>query len=159
MDVRYINPFVESVNAVFTRMVGLRPERSAVRLTDSGAPGDSAITAVVGLTGALNGAVVLRAPARTAIAIASRMVGRPIAELGPDVFDAICELTNVIAGAAKAKLDVPAPLQLGLPTVVRGADYQLAYPSDSVWLQIPYTTEEGPFTLDVTFRRQAEERE
>ena len=156
MDVRYINPFVESVDSVFSMMVGLKAERSAVKLTDGSANGDTAITGVIGISGALNGVVVLRLPSRTAIALASRMLGTSVAEMGADVFDAISELTNMVAGSAKAKFDVHPPLQLGLPTIVQGSDYRLAYPSNSSWLQIPYTTEEGPFTLDVTFRRKDE---
>ncbi len=69
------------------------------------------------------------------------------------VSDAIAEMVNIVAGGAKAKLNLGggAPLDLSLPTVVRGNSYNVDYPSGSVWLEVPFDSDLGSFRLRVTF--------
>jgi len=63
------------------------------------------------------------------------------------------EMVNIVAGGAKVKLHKGehTPIDLGLPTVVRGHSYMVAYPSHSIWLDVPFTSELGPFNLRVNF--------
>ncbi len=62
-------------------------------------------------------------------------------------------MVNIIAGGAKARMNTgdEKPLDLSLPTVVRGGDFFVEYPTNSVWLEINFDSELGPFTLRVTF--------
>ena len=74
--------------------------------------------------------------------------------LDEGVLDAVGEMVNIVAGGAKAKLphlEDRAPIDLGLPTVVRGHSYMVAYPSNSVWLDVPFSSELGSFNLRVNF--------
>jgi CheY-specific phosphatase CheX len=60
---------------------------------------------------------------------------------------------NIVAGSAKAKLNAgnDHPLDLSLPTVVHGENYNVQYPSKSVWLEVPFKSDLGEFNLRVTF--------
>lgn len=150
MDVRYVNPFVESIDNVFTTMLQTVPRRAALRVSDRNGSG-AALTSLIGITGQVHGVVVLRFPPETALSLASRMLMSECAEVNDDVVDAISEVVNMVAGAAKAKFQCDPPLQLGLPTVVDGANYRVKYPSKSVWLEIPFESDAGSFTLELTF--------
>ena len=69
------------------------------------------------------------------------------------VFDAVGEAINIVVGRAKAMLSTPGetPLQVSLPTVLRGRDYCVMSPSNSVWLDIPFVSDLGPFNLRLCF--------
>ncbi len=151
VDVRYINPFVESVDSVFQTMLSLKPIRSPVKISDGGGGTGEVLTSLVGITGHVHGVVVLRFPKATAGQLAGRMLGTELTDTSPEVIDAISELVNMVAGAAKAKLSCDPPLQLGLPTVVQGTGYRVKYPSKSIWLEIPFSSEAGNFSMELTF--------
>ncbi len=150
MDVSYINPFIESVDSVFTTMLDVRPKRNGLKVSDGQAKGE-VITSLVGLSGQVSGVVALRFPPATALKLASRMLGTELTEVNDEVTDAISEMVNMVAGSAKAKFDHDPPLELGLPTVVEGTGYKLKYPTKSVWLEVPFSSEAGDFTMEVTY--------
>jgi chemotaxis protein CheX len=150
VDVSYVNPFVESVGSVFTTMLGVRPQRQAVRISNGGVNGPR-LTSLIGISGRMHGCVALCFPPETALKLASKMLGTEITEVNSEVIDAISELVNIVAGSAKAKFDADPPLQLGLPTVVEGATYHVKYPSKSVWLEVPFSSDAGDFSMEVTY--------
>ena len=78
-------------------------------------------------------------------------LGVEVTDMSDEVIDAISELANMVAGAAKAKFNQDRPLELTLPTVVEGAEYRLRHPTKSVWLEVPFVSEAGPFSMEVTF--------
>ena len=150
VDVSYINPFVEAVGHVFGTMLKVQPKRQAVKISDSDRTGER-LTSMVGITGARHGCVALCLPPETALQLAGRMLGSELGDVNDEVIDAISELVNIIAGQAKAKFNTDPPLELGLPTVVQGAGYRVKYPSKSVWLEVPFSSEAGDFILEVTY--------
>lgn len=150
LDVRYINPFLEGVDNVFVTMLQLRLNRAAIKVAD-GRGGGSGLTSLVGISGEVSGVVVLRFPTETAVRLANRMLGGDSRSVDPSVVDAISELVNMVAGYAKAKFEHDPPLQLGLPTVVEGANYHVKYPTKSVWLEVPFECDLGRFSLEITF--------
>ncbi len=150
MDVAYINPFIEAVDSVFSTMLGVKPKRAGLRVSDGHSKGE-VITSLVGISGKVSGVVALRFPPQTALDLASRMLGSEVKVINEEVTDAISEMVNMVAGSAKAKFNHNPPLELGLPTVVEGTGYRLRYPSKSVWLEVPFTSEAGNFTMEVTY--------
>jgi CheY-specific phosphatase CheX len=82
------------------------------------------------------------------------MLGVTDGELDEDTLvDGAAELVNIVAGSAKAKFckDGGAPLDLSLPTVIRGEGFQIDYPSKTVWIEVPFSSELGSFKVRVTF--------
>lgn len=150
MDVRYINPFIDAVNTVFATMLSLEPQRKTLKVSPTEAPGPQ-ITSIIGISGQVHGVVALRFLPETALSIAGQLLGGEQTDVNGEVVDAIAELANMVAGNAKAKFEFDPPLQLGLPTVVEGNGYRLKYPTGAFWLEVPFDTPVGPFSIEVTF--------
>jgi chemotaxis protein CheX len=149
MDAAYVNPFLTSVGHVFRTLLKIEPQRKAIRLATRESPGEL-ITATIGIAGEMQGVVALGFPLETATQIACKLLGQPADKVGELVGSAVSELVNMVAGAAKAKFDCDPPLTLGLPMVVRGTNYKLEYPEDATWLEVPFESEVGVFSLKVT---------
>jgi chemotaxis protein CheX len=150
MDVRYINPFVDAVNSVFTTMLSLQPTRKSLKVSPNEAD-EPQLTSIIGISGKVHGVVALRFPPETARSVAARMLGSEPDEAGGEVTDAVAEMVNMVAGNAKARFDHDPPLELGLPTVVEGRGYRLKYPSGSFWLEVPFETESGAFSMEISY--------
>jgi chemotaxis protein CheX len=153
MNVAHINPFVESLVHVFQTMLSLTPRRKGLQLARGERVG-SGLTTLVGISGSVHGVVVLHFKPETAIKLASRFLGASLTEMSADVVDAMSELTNMVAGAAKAKIPSDPPAELSLPSVVEGTQYRLKYPSKSLWVEVPFETEDGNFMLEVSFSNE-----
>jgi chemotaxis protein CheX len=69
-------------------------------------------------------------------------------EINNDVLDAVGELTNMVAGAAKAELE-EFQLQVSLPNVVTGDAHEIHFPSNVTPLSISFETDWGPLALEV----------
>ncbi|MCJ7617892.1 MAG: FapA family protein [Desulfobacterales bacterium] len=156
MKAEYINLFIESVQNLFLSMLGCKANPGKAGLADGvGNPGDI-ITALIGLSGPVRGNVALTFPVETVLAIVNRMLGSKTLVVNDIVADGVAELVNMVAGGAKKKLssaDGP-PVDLGLPTVLSGNGYVVQYPSKSIWFEVPFTSDLGTFTLQVTFELQ-----
>ena len=150
MDVKYINPFIEAVDSVFRTMLSVEPKRKQIRVSATQSSGQL-LTSLVGISGQVSGVVALRFPPTTALRLAGRMLDAEPTEVNEEVIDAISELANMVAGSAKAKFNHDPPLQLGMPTVVEGSGYRLKYPSGSIWLEVPFSSEAGDFSMEVTY--------
>ncbi len=152
MRVEYINPFIESVYELFSTMLSAQVRRGEVGLSN-GAGNPREIMALIGLSGPARGNVALSFPTGTALAMVSRLLGADTHVVDETVSDAVAELVNIVAGSAKAKFNTNGgtPIDLSLPTVVRGNSYSIDYPSKAVWLEVPFTSDLGAFSLRVTF--------
>lgn len=152
MKVEYINPFIEGVMDMFTSMMGKEVRRGTVGLT-AGTQNPREILAIIGLSGPAKGTVCLAFPTSTALSLVSQLLGQELRVVDATVVDGVAELVNIVAGGAKAKLSRAdnAPIDLGLPTVVRGNNYTVEHPSGTQWLEVPFESDLGNFTLRVTF--------
>lgn len=84
------------------------------------------ITSMVGLAGQLQGIMTLRCNARSAARMASRMLGVDAECVGPEMWDAVGEICNMVAGNFKNKISgLGDGCMLSVPTVITGADYSL----------------------------------
>ncbi len=84
------------------------------------------ITSMVGLAGQLCGILTLRCSARSAARMASRMLGVDAEKAGPEMWDAVGEVCNMVAGNFKNKISgMGDGCMLSVPTVITGADYSV----------------------------------
>lgn len=157
MKVEYINPFIESTYELFGTMLSSKATRGDVGLAKNDA-NPREIMALIGLSGRARGMVALAFPVNTALNMVNRLLGTDIKVLDDTVSDAIAEMVNIVAGGAKARMgkDDEKPMDLSLPTVVRGKGYNVDYPTGSVWLEVPFDSDLGSFTLRVTFEMKKE---
>ncbi len=72
----------------------------------------------------------------------------PTTEINADVAHAVGELTNIIAGGAKARLKHLA-MSVSLPTIITGKDHSVEFPKKVKPLCIPFDCEWGFVSVEV----------
>jgi chemotaxis protein CheX len=137
-------PILElAVQEVFEIMVGCRLEP---------APGSeqkaaSEVTAMVGLAGELCGILTMGCGSRSANLIAARMLGSDVSS-GEQVWDALGEICNMIAGNFKNKLSGTADrCMLSVPTVITGSEYNYHSLADGGSLESTLLFEGAPVVI------------
>lgn len=84
------------------------------------------ITSMVGLAGQLCGILSVRCSSKSAARMASRMLGIEAEKAGPEMWDAVGEICNMVAGNFKNKITgLGDGCMLSVPTVITGAEYSL----------------------------------
>lgn len=152
MKAELVNPFIESVQEIFTTMLGSQARRGKVGFTDGEkSPGD--LVALIGISGRATGNVALSLPSQTALAIVGKLMSETYDSINDEVIDGVAEMVNMLAGGAKAKMNVEGetPMDLSLSTVISGDSYKVKYPTKTIWLGVPFESELGPFVLRITF--------
>ncbi len=149
----YVNPIIQSTRDVFEMMLGCVPKRTGLmRKQDAKMPRD--ISGVIGISGKTRGTIVLCFPKASALEALHRMIGTVATDIDDDVCDAVGELTNMIAGAAKAQM-AHLELSISLPNIVCGEDHVVRFPATSVGSIEPFCvlfdSDLGPFMIEVAF--------
>jgi chemotaxis protein CheX len=109
------------------------------------------VSGMIGLAGETAGAVVLSFSRETAIKMVSKMGGKEYRVLGKEVLDGVGELVNIIAGNAKKDLS-DFKIAISLPGVITGKAYQIHWPEGIPVVAIPFESEAGKFTVNVSLR-------
>jgi chemotaxis protein CheX len=147
MRADYINPFIEALSRTFSTMLDCPATRGGLRLKDR-QESEHDISGVIGLSGQAAGTVVLNFSEGVALRAAGHMLMAEYESIDQDVQDAIGELTNMVAGAAKAQLE-EYQLSISLPNVISGAGRAINFPSDVPALVVPFDTPWGPISMEV----------
>jgi chemotaxis protein CheX len=147
MRAEYINPFILSVDLTFRTMLNCETRRGNLCLKNGDSPRYE-VSGVIGLTGRAVGTVVLSLSREVALKAASTMLMAEATEIDDDVLDAVGELTNMVAGAAKSKLE-QYELMVSLPSVITGRDHDVHFPSNVTPICVPFETDWGGFMLEV----------
>jgi chemotaxis protein CheX len=92
--------------------------------------------------------VVLSMSREAALGTAGEMLGMQLKEINADVADAVGELTNMIAGAAKAQLE-QLDMSVSLPTVITGKAHCIDFPKNTMPICIPFDCKWGPVAVEV----------
>lgn len=138
----------QTVEEVFALMLGSNVTISESAVAPTNVP--ITLTAVIGLAGALSGAYTVVVNEATAKRIASTMLGIEIAELDGDVYDALGEITNILAGAWKSKIaELHAKCLLSVPTVVTGSHYDIHRKTTNFRMARSYFFVDSPFTINI----------
>lgn len=147
MDVRFINPFIESIKNLFSTMLAtdILISKPSVKV-DAHQTAD--VSAVIGLSGDAVGSVALCFPMGSAIKTSSKFAGIELTEQHEDFADALGELANMIAGGAKAKLD-GFKVSISLPNVVVGKNHIISQSKQAPRLVLPCDSPLGRFTVEI----------
>ena len=140
-----INPFVTSAVNVFRTMANCEI-RCGKPFLVSGQQSEHDVSGVIGLSGKARGTVVLSLGGPVALKVTEAMLGESPAEINGDVIDAVGELTNMIAGSAKAQLE-HLQMTLSLPNVIVGRDHKIAFPGDVTPIGVPFDCAWGPLCV------------
>jgi chemotaxis protein CheX len=147
MRVEYINPFIASLTHTFRTMLECEVQRGQPSLKDDKTPKYD-VSGIIGLSGKAIGTVVLSLSEAVALKAASTMLMSEITSINADVVDAVGELTNVIAGGAKAQLE-EYHMSVSLPNVITGRNHEIRFPSTITPICVPFDTVWGPLSLEV----------
>lgn len=150
MHANVAQPFLLAAKGVIEQELGGEVKRGQVRV-ERGDFEAGEVTAVVGVTGALSGAVVYRMSEATALAIVGQMMGQSFGELDALARSGVGELGNVITGRAGVLLErtgVRAELAPPMLIVGRGQMSSLDIPR----LLVPLETRAGPIDLQIVLR-------
>ncbi len=147
MQVEHINPFITALVNTFQTMLSCEARRGTLAVKqDSRAAHD--VSGVIGLSGRAVGTVVVSFSTEVALKAASTMLMMESTEIDDDVLDAVGELTNMVAGAAKAELE-EYEMMVSLPNVITGPAHEVHFPSEVTPIGIAFDTDFGPISLEV----------
>ncbi len=151
MDVKYVNPFVESFSAVMPQLGFANVQKGKLslkgrELTSSG------VIIIVGIVGAVRGNVVYTIDIENAKKIASTMMmGMPVNEFDEMSKSAISELTNMLtANAATCFSNIGISIDISTPTLLQGEEVSVKMSSDQV-LCIQLLAESIPIEINIAF--------
>jgi len=147
MRAEYINPFIASVINTFDTMLSCKVTRGQLRLSND-ASQLLEISGIIGLSGKAVGTVVVSFSEKVALESASAMLMMEATTIDDDVIDAVGELTNMVAGAAKAELK-EYDLSISLPNVITGSPHGIRFPSNVKPICVPFETPWGELILEV----------
>lgn len=148
MNVAYINPFLASTRSVFETMVKVklslgspalkRPEDRLFKLYT--------LSAVIELSGAVAGSVVVSFSPSVAYALGGALAGRPFNKVDEDLMDALGEIANMIAGGAKTSMPDGGAVKISMPRVLPA--HAVQYPPGIPVIVIPFDTTAGRFVVE-----------
>ena len=153
MDVRFINPFLEGTISVIKTMAFLDPVAGKPYLkNDPLAKGD--ISGIIGLTGKVKGSLALSFSESCIVKIVSNMLGEEITCINSEIKDAVGEITNMVSGAARKKLEsLGFVIMAAIPTVVAGKDHSIVHVLGGPSIIIPFGIPgNGSFVVDVCLK-------
>ncbi len=151
MDARIINPFLEAAINVLKTMAMVDPKPGKAFLKkDQVAHGD--VTGIIGITGDAQGSMSISFTEPCIKAIVQNLFGMPVDEINDEVRDAVGEITNMICGDARRRLEADnINLQAGTPTIVAGTNHSITHVNNGPRIAIPFDTEAGRFVIEVAF--------
>jgi chemotaxis protein CheX len=142
----YIVPFVEVTLSTFKEFVGVEvsPMQPHYLEPEKGFEGD--VSSVIGLSGAVRGAVIISMKAEVAMKLTDTLVGSHHTEIDADVVDVVGEVVNIIAGNIKPKVPKGDKIVISIPTVIKGKELSITWPSKQTRiLCIPYKVYKNDF--------------
>jgi chemotaxis protein CheX len=107
-------------------------------------------TSMVGLAGELCGVLTLCCTEKSATLMASKMLGLGVHEVGEHIWDALGEITNMIAGNFKNKLPgISERCVLSVPTVITGSSYTCHSMADAGSIEIQLRFLQAPVQVSL----------
>ncbi len=144
-----IVPFAQSVRKVLSTMASIEVTIGRPHVKTTPAP-EYDYSGIIGFSGKIIGTVVVSFRKETAIKLVEAFASEPVSPESPDFADAIGELTNMIAGAAKPHLGGEASITV--PSVIMGKGHTVSRPNDIPCLVVPCSTAVGEFAVELCIR-------
>lgn len=146
IDQSHIDAFFASTKELFNFMIGIPVEMEVI---NPGVFDDKYdLSGTIEITGDIAGTVTVGFENNVASLVVEQMFGAPLRIGSEDFADAIGELTNIIVGSAKSKLqDMTAAI--GCPTVLFESGYGSELPNPSQRTCIRCKISEGVFYINI----------
>jgi chemotaxis protein CheX len=125
----YVEPFVEVTVTTFKEFIGIEAIPSHPHFLDTDQGHEWDISAVIGLSGLVKGAVIVSMKTELAIKLTDMLAGPGHKSLDADVIDVVGEINNIIAGNIKPKIPNGEKIVISIPTIIKGKEHSIAWPS------------------------------
>lgn len=146
-----LKQLIDDTRSVFSTMLGLDLMHLPLEVDPMEHFKDS-VSAMVGLAGTYNGLISIHQPTSLAIKLTETMLDMEVTEVDQDVFDALGEIANMVAGNIKQHLSKGGlDVRLSTPSVASGSDYiicakqansmNLLFDLDEEWLLVSVVLE------------------
>jgi chemotaxis protein CheX len=152
VKVEHINPFVSATVETFASMMKTKVVPGKIFLV-KGSNLHHDISGIIGLSGGAKGTITLSFPRLTAVKTVSAFIGEKIVTMDDTVKDAIGELANIVAGAAKKDL-TQFKISISLPTVIIGENHEVQGGKEVTPMAVPFESPFGAFCLIVGFQSE-----
>lgn len=151
IDAQFVSPFLEG--AVHVLKIQCQTTAKAGKPYKK-LPGEKFfgdISGVIGLVSdAFDGSVVISFPKETFLKVMGKMLGETYTELTKEIEDGAGELTNIIFGQAKIKLNEKGyGIRTAIPSVVSGADHSVQQVTKGPRVVIPFDSDSGNFVIEI----------
>jgi len=154
MDVKFINPVLNSVLKVLSTMAQLevRPGKPSIKENTS-AQGD--VTGYMTMQSPqANGSMAITFSKPAILDITKRMLGESHEEINETILDMTGELANMAVGGAKNILiEQGYDFNMSLPSVLSGAEHDIKHlEQESPVIIMPFETDAGTFYVEACFK-------
>ena len=149
IEIDYISPVIVALEDTFDIMLSTPIHRTGLGLKKNNCS-LFPVSGFIGISGEAIGTIVLSLSHEVARKAAGTMLMMEINETDDDVLDAVGELTNMVAGGAKAKLEA-FQLQMSMPNVLCCDNCRLRFPPNSHPIDIPFSCQWGKLALEIGF--------
>lgn len=154
MDKRLINPVLDSVDDVFEILIKEDVKRGELKTKAR-----NEFILKKSIAGIMNlssnnakASVAIIFPEDLIFNISNKVMPEPVKRINEVVIDLVGEITNMVAGGVKGKLEAEGYLfDLSLPTIILGSEYLLAHLPQTTIVQADLLTELGEFTIEACF--------
>jgi len=138
VDVKFINPFILGVQAVFKTMLSIDASMEKPYLKNkASSTGD--VTGTLGFAGDKKGSFSISFRTNGALFVYKQLIGEESATVNEHVVDAIGELTNIISGQARKEFEKQGlTLNASIPMVVVGKDVEINFITKPPIVELPF---------------------
>ncbi len=152
MDVRFINPVLETLLNVLGTMAEMEPKVGRLALKQN----QQALGEVSGFmqmeSTQTRGSMAISFTRPVIFEIARRMLGEELTDIGDVARDLTGEMTNMVVGGAKnILLDKGFDFEMSLPKVFSGQPHDIQHNCDAQTIMLPFTAESGVFCIEICF--------
>ena len=152
MDVKLINPVLETMINVLSTMANVQPDVGKPSLKqDEVARGE--VTGIMSmLSPQVRGSLAITFTKPVIIDIVRRMLGEDIQEIDDTARDLTGEMANMVVGGAKNLFAAQGyDFNMSTPQILFGKDHMVHHSVSGKTLLLPFTTESGQFFIEMCF--------
>jgi chemotaxis protein CheX len=130
---------VDAVRDVFATMLDMHVEHGEDYMMTGAADAQGGVVSLIGFAGSWSGAGCVSSSAEFACRISSHMFMVEYDAVTDEVLDAIAEVTNMVMGSVKTRLEESlGPMGLSIPTVIYGRNFTTRAGCTDDWIVVPF---------------------
>jgi chemotaxis protein CheX len=143
MEVKLINPFVVAAQTVFKTMLNIELTLGKPSLTEAKTTSGD-VTGIMSMVGDRKGTIAISFREKGALFVFNSLMGDEAPFIGPEVVDAIGELTNIISGQARKEFENSGlNLKASIPMVVVGKGVETNFITKLPIVSLPFDFSAG----------------